>query len=123
MIGPSATDSSRSTKALKQYLTKLSEWAEAHPPTFFDKYALVAAEVCRIEGRDPEAMRLYEGAILSARKHGVVQNEAIGNEVAGRFSLDRGHENTPHAYFCKCHLCHIRLGSLGGNDQSLPNGG
>jgi predicted ATPase len=26
MIGPSAADSSRSTKALKQYLTKLSEW-------------------------------------------------------------------------------------------------
>src|SRR5260221_14569246 len=90
MIGPSATDSSRSTKALKQYLTKLSEWAEAHPPTFFDKYALVAAEVCRIEGRDPEAMRLYEDAILSARKNGVVQKEAIGNEVADVFFLHSG---------------------------------
>src|SRR5260221_6550973 len=82
MIGPSATNSSRSTKALKQYLTKLSEWAEAHPPTFFDKYALVAAEVCRIEGRDPEAMRPYEDAILSAREHGFVQNAAIGNAKA-----------------------------------------
>src|SRR5260221_5758439 len=99
MIGPSATNSSRSTKALKQYLTKLSEWAEAHPPTFFDKYALVAAEVCRIEGRDPEAMRLYEDAILSARKHGIVRNEAIGNEVAARFFFRSGHENITPAPF------------------------
>src|SRR5260221_14068630 len=117
MIGPSATDSSRSTKALKQYLTKLSEWAEAHPPTFFDKYALVAAEVCRIEGRDPEAMRLYEDAILSARKHGFVQNEAIGNEVAARFYLDRGYETTAHAYFRNAPRCYLRWGSLGGFEQ------
>src|SRR5260221_4935103 len=102
MIGPSATDSSRSTKALKQYLTKLSEWAEAHPPTFFDKYALVAAEACRIEGRDPEAMRLYEDAILSARKHGFVQNAAIGNEVAGLIFLDAGFETTTASAFPQC---------------------
>ena len=117
MIGPSATDSSRSTKALKQYLTKLSEWAEAHPPTFFDKYALVAAEVCRIEGRDPEAMRLYEDAILSARKHGFVQNEAIGNEVAARFYLDRGYETTAHAYFRNAHRCYLRWGGSSKVDQ------
>src|SRR5260221_3295040 len=102
MIGPSATDSSRSTKALKQYLTKLSEWAEAHPPTFFDKYALVAAEVCRIEGRDPEAMRLYEDAILSARKHGFVQNETIGNAVPAPVFFPSGFLNATPPPFPQC---------------------
>jgi predicted ATPase/signal transduction histidine kinase len=116
-VGPSVTGSSRSTQALKQYLTKLSEWAEAHPPTFFDKYALVSAEVARIEGRDPEAMRLYEDAILSARKHGFIQNEAIGNEVAARFYLDRGYETTAHAYFRNAHGCYLRWGAASKADQ------
>jgi signal transduction histidine kinase len=117
MIGPSAAGSSRSTKALKQCLTKLSEWAEVHPPTFFDKYALVSAEVSRIEGRDPEAMRLYEDAILSAGKHGFIQNEAIGNEVAARFYLDRGYETTAHAYFRNAHRCYLRWGASSKVDQ------
>src|SRR5258708_39450860 len=69
MIGPSAIDSSRSTKALKQYLTKLSDRADAHPPTFFDKYALVAAVVCANEGRVPGAMRIFEVVILHAHRH------------------------------------------------------
>ncbi len=56
-------------------------------------------------------MRLYEDAILSARKHGFIQNEAIGNEVAARFYLNRGYETTAHAYFRNAHRC---LSSLGG---------
>jgi predicted ATPase/signal transduction histidine kinase len=117
MIGPSAAGSSRSTQALKQYLTKLSEWAEAHPSTFFDKYALVSAEVARMEGRDQEAMRLYEDAILSARKHGFIQNEAISNEVAARFYLDRGYETTAYAYFRNAHRCYLRWGASSMVDQ------
>jgi predicted ATPase/signal transduction histidine kinase len=117
MIGPSAAGSSCSTKALKQYLAKLNEWAEAHPPTFFDKYALVSAEVARIEGRDPEAMRLYEDAILSARKHGFIENEAVGNEVAARFYLDRGYETTAYAYFRNAQQCYLRWGASSKVDQ------
>src|SRR5258708_1123 len=117
MIGPSGPPPRRSTKTLKQHLAKLSEWAEANPPTFFDKYALVSAEVARIEGRDPEAMRLYEDAILSARKHGFIQNEAISNEVAARFYLDRGYETTAYAYFRNAHQCYLRWGALSKVDQ------
>ena len=116
-IGPSAVGSSCSTKALKQYLTKLSEWAEAHPPTFFDKYALVSAELARIEGRDSEAMRLYEDAILSARKQGFIQNEAVCNEVAARFYLDRGYETTAYAYFRNAQQCYLRWGASSKVDQ------
>src|SRR5260370_39964465 len=112
MIGPSGLPPRRSTKTLKQHLAKLSEWAETHPPTFFDKYALVSAELARIEGRDPEAMRLYEDAILSARKHGFIQNEAISNEVAARFYLDRGYETTAYTHFRNAHQCSIRWGAL-----------
>ena len=51
--------------------------AETYPPTFADKYALVSAEIARLEGRDADALRLYEQAIHLAREHGFVQNEGL----------------------------------------------
>ena len=63
---------------LTAHREQLREWAENYPPTFADKHALVSAEIARLEGRDADAMRLYEQAIRSAREHGFVQNEGAG---------------------------------------------
>src|SRR6202008_4064274 len=107
MIWSSSSEPRRSAEVLKGYLTKLSEWAESYAPTFFDKYALVSAEIARVEGRDLEAMRLYEDAILSARKHGFIQNEAISNEVAAQFYLDLGYETIAQTYLRNAHQCYL----------------
>ena len=48
---------------LTTHREQLREWAENYPPTFGDKHALVSAEIARLEGRDADAMRLYEEAI------------------------------------------------------------
>ena len=45
------------------------------PANFANRAALVGAEIARIEGRELDAMRLYEQAIQSARENGFVQNE------------------------------------------------
>ena len=71
---------------------QLREWAENYPPTFGDKHALVSAEIARLEGRDADAMRLYEEAIRSAHENGFVQNEGLAHEVAARFYAARGVE-------------------------------
>jgi hypothetical protein len=47
-------------KLLTAHRQRLQEWAENYPPTFGDKHALVSAELARLEGRDLDAMRLYE---------------------------------------------------------------
>ena len=60
---------------LTAHQEQLREWAENYPPTFADKHALVSAEIARLEGRDADAMRLYEEAIRSADDQGFVQNE------------------------------------------------
>ena len=62
---------------LAAHREQLREWAENYPPTFVDKHALVSAEIARLEGRDADAMRLYEQAIRSAREQ--------------RFRAERGH--------------------------------
>ncbi|WP_114208932.1 GAF domain-containing protein [Acidisarcina polymorpha] len=78
---------------LSMHLEQLRLWAEINPSTFADKHALVSAEIARLEGRDADAMRLYERAIHLAREHSFVQNEGLAHEVAARYystlSIDR----------------------------------
>ncbi len=74
---------------LTAHREQLREWAENYPPTFAEKHALVSAEIARLEGRDLDAMQLYEKAIRAARENGFVQNEGLGNELAAQFYLKR----------------------------------
>ena len=92
---------------------KLREWAENYPPTFADKHALVSAELARTEGRDVDAMRLYEEAICAARESGFVQNEGLANELAAQFYLKRGIEKVAHSYLRDARYCYLRWGALG----------
>jgi predicted ATPase len=100
-------------ETLATHVEQLREWAENYPPTFLDKHALVSAELARIEGRDVDAMRLYEQAIRSAHENGFVHNEGIAYEVAGRFYLDRGCETICHACLRNARSCYLRWGANG----------
>jgi PAS domain S-box-containing protein len=98
---------------LTSHQEQLREWAENYPPTFGDKYALVAAEIARLEGRELDAERLYEQAIRSARDHGFVQNEGLAHEVAASFYAARGFENIANAYLRNARYCYLRWGADG----------
>ena len=98
---------------LAAHQEQLREWAENYPPTFADKHALVSAEIARLEGRDADAMRLYEQAIRSAREHGFVQNEGVAYEVAARFYVARGVESIADAYIRNARDCYLRWGADG----------
>src|SRR6202007_3070511 len=91
----------------------LCEWADIYPPTFGDKYALVAAEIARLEGRDADAMRLYEEAIRSAHDHGFVQNEGRAHELAAQFYAARGLERFAHVCLRDARHCYLQWGALG----------
>src|SRR5258705_996113 len=98
---------------LNLHQEQLREWAKNYPPTFADKHALVLAEIARLEGRDLEAMRQYEQAILLAREHGFVQNEGLAYEVAARFYSGRGFDTIAHAYLREARRCYLRWGAFG----------
>ncbi|WP_164012436.1 AAA family ATPase [Pyxidicoccus trucidator] len=78
---------------------QLGAWAELSPENFRHKHQLVAAEVARMEGRSLEAMALYDGAIDGAHREGFLQDEALANELAGRFYHSLG-----RARFAALHL-------------------
>src|SRR5262249_13020335 len=84
-------------QTLSDELQRHRRWADHCPTNFENRYALLTAEVARIDGEELEAMRRYEQAIRSAQEHGFVQNEALANELAGRFYLDCSLEKNGYA--------------------------
>jgi PAS domain S-box-containing protein len=109
----SADEQTTWRELLTAHREQLREWAENYPPTFADKHALVAAEIARLEGRDADAMRLYEQAIRSASENGFVQNEGLAHEVAARFCAARGFETIATAYLRNARYCYLRWGADG----------
>jgi predicted ATPase/signal transduction histidine kinase len=98
---------------LTAHQEQLREWAETYPPTFADKYALVSAEIARLERRDADAMRLYEQAIRSARESGFVQCEGLAHELAAGWYAARGSTTAGNAHLKAARSCYLRWGALG----------
>lgn len=96
---------------LAGHYRQLQEWSDICPEDFADRAALVGAEIARIEGRELDAMRLYDRAIGAARASGFVQNEAIANELAGRFYATRGFEKIAYAYLRDARYAYLRWGA------------
>jgi PAS domain S-box-containing protein len=98
-------------RTLEVKLQKLKLWADNCPENYYNRHALVSAEVARIEHRDLDAMRGYDDAIRSARENGLVQNEALANELAGLFYAGKGFETIAQTYLRKASYCYERWGA------------
>jgi GAF domain-containing protein len=105
------------------HLGALQRWAESCPATFAHKHALVSAEWARLEGRDVEAMPLYEQAIRSAAERGFLQDQALSNELAAGFYRLRGLEKVADTYLDEARDCYVHWGAwakVAQLDQSHP---
>ncbi|MEH2474323.1 PAS domain S-box-containing protein [Nitrobacteraceae bacterium AZCC 2161] len=100
-------------EALAAHHRQLEVWAENCPENFETRAALVGAEIARIDGRDVDAMRLYEQAIRSARINGFIHNEALANELASRFYAARGFEKIARVYLLDARYGYLRWGADG----------
>ncbi|MGK3992146.1 AAA family ATPase [Sorangium sp. So ce1024] len=90
---------------------QLGAWAESCPDNFLHKHLLVRAEIARLRGQEPEAIRLYERAIASAREGGFVQHEAIACELAARFYRALGLTTPADAYLQRARAAYLRWGA------------
>jgi PAS domain S-box-containing protein len=99
------------TLALHQ--RELEMWAKNCPNNFENRAALVGAEIARIEGRDRDAMNLYEKAIHSARTNGFVHNEALAYERASAFYGAQGFYQFAELYLRNARSCYASWGADG----------
>ena len=105
---------SSTLEALAAHHRQLEIWAEHCPENFENRAALVGAEIARLEGRDLDAMRLYEQAIRSARANGFVHNEALAYELAAALLSRRvASTSSRDLYLRNARHCYLRWGADG----------
>lgn len=99
--------------ALHTHCDELAVWKESCSENFSDRFALVAAEIARMEGRILDAESLYEEAIHHAHDQGFVHNEALASELAAQFYEDRGFGTVARAYLRQAKSCYLAWGADG----------
>ncbi|MGY8668384.1 AAA family ATPase [Bradyrhizobium sp. UFLA05-109] len=109
----SALQQEQYRRLLDEKLQKLELWADNCPENYYNRYSLVSAEIARIDGRNMDAMRLYEVAIRSARENGLIQNEAMASELAGQFYLAVELETNGYAHLRNARACYALWGADG----------
>jgi predicted ATPase/GAF domain-containing protein/tRNA A-37 threonylcarbamoyl transferase component Bud32 len=111
--GAVSLDRARRLELLRAHERKLAEWSTECPENFETKWALVAAELARVEGRAEDAMALYEQAIRAGRASGFVQNEGLALELASAFYRARGFELIADTYGRDARAAYVRWGAFG----------
>ncbi|HET9654887.1 MAG TPA: EAL domain-containing protein [Kineosporiaceae bacterium] len=96
---------------LGEPLEQLRFCAEFCPDNHAGPYLLVCAELARVEGRDSDAMRLYDQAISSAQTNGFVHQEALTAELAAAFYGSRGADRIAGTYLREARDCYARWGA------------
>ncbi len=99
--------------AVAAHHRQLQLWVANCPENFENRAALVGAEIARIQGRDADAMLLYEQAHRSARANGFIHHEALANELAARFYAARGFEKIARVYLQDARHGYLRWGADG----------
>ncbi|MBK9264652.1 MAG: AAA family ATPase [Polyangiaceae bacterium] len=108
-----ATEEARAgfRKRLTNYEDQLRQWSESCPDNFRSRHHLVSAEIARIDGRDHDAIVLYDKAIRFARESGFVHVEGLACELAGVFYNQRGYALLPAANLRQARKCYDRWGA------------
>ncbi|MFC0400013.1 trifunctional serine/threonine-protein kinase/ATP-binding protein/sensor histidine kinase [Paraburkholderia rhizosphaerae] len=106
-----SVERSRLRQSIAEHHERLAVWASNCAVTFADRVALVGAEIARIDGRDIEALRLYEAAIALARDRGFIHNEALANERAARFCEAHGLRSMADAFLRNARRCYLSWGA------------
>jgi predicted ATPase/class 3 adenylate cyclase/tRNA A-37 threonylcarbamoyl transferase component Bud32 len=77
-----------SMERLNANLDQLRVWSDSCQDNFLAKRLMVEAEIARINGNEA-ALELYDQAIDAAHKAEFIQDEALANELAARFVIER----------------------------------
>jgi len=90
---------------------KLETWARYAPMNCLYKVDLIEAELQRTFGDPWKAGEAYDRAIAAAKECGYLRDEAIANELAGEFYLDRDKAKVAQIYLQEAYSCYARWGA------------
>ena len=91
---------------------KMHQWATYAPANHQQKYELVDAEWCRVQGQYAEAIDRYDQAIASATANGYLHEQALAYELAAKFYLAWGKDKIAQVFIKEAHQCYGRWGAI-----------
>ena len=91
---------------------KIKLWVKYAAMNNLHKLFLIDAELARIKGDVNGAMNLYDKAIELARKNDYTYEEAISNELAADFFIERGNKKIAILYVKEAYYCYFRWGAV-----------
>lgn len=96
---------------------KMKNWAHHAPMNHQHKVDLVEAEKSRILGQNYQAGDFYDRAIFGAKENKYLQEEALANELAGKFYLDLGKEKIAASYLQEAYYSYVKWGAKAKTDD------
>ncbi|MEM9072944.1 MAG: AAA family ATPase, partial [Myxococcota bacterium] len=100
-------------ETVRENLAALEKWCGFSESNHLHRVELIRAEIARVEGREGEALKHYDAAIDHARAHRFMHEEAIANELAARFYLERGSSTPARAYLTEARAVYDEWGAQG----------
>lgn len=110
-------------RRIKRNIAKIKMWAVHSPENQLHKYHLLQAEWHRMKGETAKTLDHYDLAIQLARKAGFLQEEALANELAGKYFLERDKSDLADMYMKNAYQCYRSWGAeakLKQLEQSYP---
>lgn len=92
--------------------TKMENWAHHAPMNYQHKYYLVEAERARVLDKNGDAREYYDRAIALAKENEYLNEEALANELAGRYYLSRNQNSLAQLYLKEAHYAYQRWGAV-----------
>ncbi|HSE39071.1 MAG TPA: sigma 54-interacting transcriptional regulator [Blastocatellia bacterium] len=86
--------------------------ADNCPENFLCQSLLLSAEIERVSGRDFSAQDLYDRAVNYASEAGLLQHQALANELFGRFWLGRGQRKIAEVFLVEARDCYAKWGAI-----------
>lgn len=91
---------------------KMQKWADHAPMNYLHKFYLVEAERNRVLGNNMEAMEFYDHALVLAKEHEYIHEEALANELAAKFYLEWGKQKIAQTYLTDAYYGYVRWGAI-----------
>ncbi len=110
------SQSSKKRNLIKQVVKnqkKMKKWADNAPMNHLHKFNLIEAEVARVKGETEKAINYYKLSIDGARENKFIQEEALANEIAGKFWLEKEMEGYAKTHMNEAHRCYMQWGAHG----------
>ena len=102
---------------VNDHLKKMQAWAKHAPINFQHKYDLMMAEYCRVTNNWLAAEDYYEKAIKGAHDNEFIQEEALANELAARFFLNRNNKTIAKTYMIQAYYAYANWGAKAKTDD------